>query len=85
MADNDDLADESKKKSETSGITREIGKISPDNEVAKRNAETLSEYEKMRKSYRNLAQSGISQAFGTLLPKKVENEDSTTEKKPDET
>lgn len=61
------------KKQHHTGITQQIGLLSESNETAKKYSDVVNQYQQMRS--RNLAESGISQAFGTLLPKKNASED----------
>lgn len=56
------------------GLTQQLGlPLSQSDETSKKYSDVVNEYQALRK--RNLAESGISQAFGALLPKsKTEDE-----------
>lgn len=53
------------------GLTSQFGlPLADSNENTKRYSDVASEYQKLREKNKNLNQSGITQAFGALLPKK---------------
>ncbi len=59
-------------KTEGSGLTKEFGKpIAATNEVSQMHADVSSQYDLMHRNRNIMAQSGISQVFGDLLPKKA--------------
>jgi hypothetical protein len=70
------------KKQHHTGITQQIGLLSESNETAKKYSDVVNQYQQMR-SRNNLAESGISQAFGSLLPKKTAEEDAKEQKEED--
>lgn len=67
------------KKQHHTGITQQIGLLSESNETAKKYSDVVNQYQQMRS--RNLAESGISQAFGSLLPKKSPEEEQKDKEK----
>lgn len=69
------------KKQHHTGITQQIGLLSESNETAKKYSDVVNQYQQMRS--RNLAESGISQAFGSLLPKKSPEEEAKEQKEDD--
>lgn len=73
---------ETKIKINHTGITQQIGLLSESNETTKKYSDIVSQYQQMRN--RNLAQSGISQAFGSLLPKTNEEEQKAKEQDDDD-